>query len=305
MTSAALTAFPDGPVMLIEPFGAGGGPDLVARALARMLTNRWSHPVTVVNHPGAGSTAGPARVAGSPADGHTVLVTTSAHAYAAAFSLDLPYDPLDDFIPVAPLTKQPYVLVAGRHAGFATFSEFIAAARARPGSIRFGSTGTGTATHVGMEVLRRELGIDATHVPAKGEEGIADTIERVLARETDLVIAPIGITLSHLRSGELVALGVTTARRSRVIPQVVTIAEEGPVGFRFDFPIWYGTWVPSKTPPEVVRALADDIRSALAEPELRSWLIEHDGDPFPMSQPKFAMFVRSEAEVAARVAAEG
>jgi len=124
-------------------------------------------------------------VAISPADGYTVLVSTSAHAYGAAFALDLPYDPLEDFVPVAALTSQPYVLVAGSHAGFATLAELISVARAQPGSIRFGSTGTGTASHVGVEVLNRELGIDARHVPAHAEEGIVDTIHHILAGATD------------------------------------------------------------------------------------------------------------------------
>jgi tripartite-type tricarboxylate transporter receptor subunit TctC len=244
-------------------------------------------------------------VARSPADGHTVLVGTSAHAYGAAFALDLPYDPLEDFVPVAALTSQPYVLVAGSHAGFANLAELISVARARPGSIRFGSTGTGTASHVGLEVLKRELGIDSRHVPAQGEEGIVDTIHHILAGATDFAMAPIAITLPHLREGRLIALGVTTARRCRLIPDVVTLNEAGPAGFRFDFPIWYGTWVPSKTTPEVVRVLAEAIGSALEEPELRSWLTEHDAEPFAMSQSEFALFVRSEADIASRIAAAG
>jgi tripartite-type tricarboxylate transporter receptor subunit TctC len=102
--------YPTKPVRLIEPFGAGGGPDLVARALGQKLSESWGQPVTVENHPGAGSTAGPALVAKSPADGYTLLVNTSAQAYSAAFLKNLPYDPLKDFIPVAPLTSQPYVI---------------------------------------------------------------------------------------------------------------------------------------------------------------------------------------------------
>jgi tripartite-type tricarboxylate transporter receptor subunit TctC len=302
---AAANAFPGGPVQLIDPFGAGGGPDLVGRALAGPLANRWGEPVTVVNRPGAGSTAAPALVKGSAADGRTVLVSTSAHAYASGFSLDLPYDPLEDFTPVAPLTNQPYVLVAGAHIGIRTLTELIAVARTRPGSIRYGSTGTGTASHVGMELLRRELAIDATHVPAQAKEGIAETIDHVIVGESDLMIAPIAITLPHLGDDRLIPLGVTTLRRSRVIPDVVTLSEAGPSGFRFDFPIWYGTWVSSMTPPDIVWILAEAIASALTDPELQKWLIEHDGDPLGMSHAEFARFVRMEAEVAARIAAIG
>jgi tripartite-type tricarboxylate transporter receptor subunit TctC len=114
--------YPAKPVRIIDPFGAGGGPDLLARALALKLSELWGQPVTVENHPGAGATTGPALVAKSPADGYTLLINTSAQAYSAAISKNLPYDPLKDFIPIASLTNQPYVLVAGKPAGVALFA---------------------------------------------------------------------------------------------------------------------------------------------------------------------------------------
>src|SRR5579862_961444 len=124
--------YPTKPVRLIEPFGVGGGPDLVGRALAEKLTEFWGQPVTVQNVPGAGATAGPALVARSPADGYTLLVSTSAQAYSAVLLKNLLYDPLKDFIPVVPLTSQPYVLVACSPAGITTVSQLVAAAKARP-----------------------------------------------------------------------------------------------------------------------------------------------------------------------------
>ena len=135
-TSPAVLAqdYPTKPVRLIEPFGAGGGPDLLARALAKRLSELWDQPVTVENIAGAGATAGPAQVAKSPADGYTLLVNTSAQAYSAALLKNLPYEPLKDFIPIAPLTRQPYVLVAGKEAGFTTVGDLIATARAKPAS---------------------------------------------------------------------------------------------------------------------------------------------------------------------------
>src|SRR6202007_1707072 len=136
--------YPSKPVRMIEPFGAGGGPDLLARAISPKLSELWGQPVTVENHPGAGSTAAPALVAKSPADGYTLLVTTSAQAYSAALLKNLPYDPLKDFIPIAPLTSQPYVIVASKLAGIASVRELVAAANAKPGELKFGSTGMGT-----------------------------------------------------------------------------------------------------------------------------------------------------------------
>jgi hypothetical protein len=173
--------YPTKPVRLIEPFGAGGGPDLVGRALAQKLTEQWGQPVTMENISGAGATAGPAQVAKPPADGCTLLVTTSALAYSAALFKNLPYDPLKDFIPVAPLTSQSYVLVAGKLAGITTVSEQIAAAKAKPGHLKFGSTGMGTGSHLGIEKFNQAARIKAVHVPARQGEGIADTIANTVA----------------------------------------------------------------------------------------------------------------------------
>jgi tripartite-type tricarboxylate transporter receptor subunit TctC len=144
--------YPTKPVLVIKPFGAGGGPDLLARALAQQLSKLWGQPVTVENIPGAGATAGPAQVAKSPPDGYTLLLTTSAQAYSAVFSKALPYDPLKDFIPIVPLSSQPYVLVAGNSAGITTVGELIAAAKSKPGQLKFGSTGVGTGTHLAREI---------------------------------------------------------------------------------------------------------------------------------------------------------
>jgi tripartite-type tricarboxylate transporter receptor subunit TctC len=164
--------YPTKPVRLIEPFGAGGGPDLVSRALAPKLAEIWGQPVTVQEVPGAGATAGPAQVAKSPADGYTLLVSTTAQAYSAALLKSLPYDPLKDFIPVAPLTTQPYVLVTGKLTGITTVGELVVAAKAKPGQLKFGSTGMGTGSHLGIEKFNLAAGIKAVHVPARRGEGI-------------------------------------------------------------------------------------------------------------------------------------
>ena len=178
---ASANDYPARPVRIIEPFGAGGGPDLLARALAPKLSELWRQPVTVENIPGAGATAGPAQVAKSPADGYTLLINTNAQAYSAALLKDLPYDPLKDFIPVIPLTSQPYVLVAGKAAGVTTVAELIAAAKAKPGELKFGSTGIGTGTHIGIEKFNHAAGIKALHVPPLPSDSNADTLANAIA----------------------------------------------------------------------------------------------------------------------------
>src|ERR1700758_3964623 len=203
--------YPSKPVRIIEPFGAGGGPDLIARAISPKLSELWGQPVTVENHPGAGSTAAPALVAKSPADGYTLLVNTSAQAYSAALLKNLPYDPLKDFIPVAPLTSKPFVMVAGKSSGIATLGDLIATAKAKPGELKFGSAGLGTGTHLGAEKFNLEAGIKAVHVPGDTmPQAIADTV----AGRTTYLIAPISYAIGDIRAGKLRALGVTTKSRS-------------------------------------------------------------------------------------------
>jgi tripartite-type tricarboxylate transporter receptor subunit TctC len=289
--------YPSKLVRIIEPFGAGGGPDLLARAISPKLSELWGQPVTVENHPGAGSTAAPALVAKSPADGYTLLVTTSAQAYSTALLKNLPYDSLKDFIPVAPLTSQPYVLVAGKSTGITTIGELIAAAKAKPGELKFGSAGLGTGTHLGAEKFNLEAGIKALHVPGDTmPQAIADTV----AGRTTYLIAPISYAIGDIHAGKLRALGVTTKSRSHLLPEVPTIAEAGVPGF--NFPIWYGVWVPAGTPAGVVDKLAKDIARVMAAPELRAWLEEHGADRLSMAQPEFASFVVSESETAAGIA---
>ena len=240
--------YPSKPVRIIEPFGVGGGPDLIARAISPKLSKLWGQPVTVENHPGAGSTAAPALVAKSPADGYTLLVNTSAQAYSAAFSKSLPYDPLKDFIPVASLTRQPYVLVAGKWSGIATLGELIATAKAKPGELKFNSTGVGTGTHLGIEKFNLEAGIKAVHAPAQAGDAITDVIANTVAGGATYMMAPIQLAMADIRAGRLRALGVTTRSRSHLLPEVPTIAEAGVPGF--DYPIWYGVWRPLALLPE-------------------------------------------------------
>jgi tripartite-type tricarboxylate transporter receptor subunit TctC len=238
-------------------------------------------------------------VAHSPADGYTLLLNTSSQAYSAVLSKSLPYDPLNDFIPTASLTNQPYVLVAGKPAGVTTVGELIAAARAKPGELKFASTGIGTATHLGAVKFNLATGIKALEVLPRPSDAIADVLAGTIEGRTTYMFAPISITLAPIRDGKLFPLGVSTTQRSTLIPEVPTIAQAGVAGF--DFPFWYGVWVPAGTPAQVVDKLAKDIARALAEPGMREWLAKHGAVPMKMTQPEFARFVQSESENAARL----
>jgi tripartite-type tricarboxylate transporter receptor subunit TctC len=288
-----------GHMRLIEPFGAGGGPDIVARTIARPLSERLGRQVDVLNHAGGGSTEAPALVLAAPADGDTLLINTSAHAYSAVAVRDLPYDPLKDFVAVAPLTTQAYVVVAGRRAGISSLEELIRSANARRGPLRFGSSGVGTGTHIGTELLNRAIGINATHVPADPRDAIADVVAKVVRGTTDYAMSPISAAAGPLAAGDLVALGVTTAQRSPALPQVPTLAEAGAASY--DFPIWYGAWARADTPPAIVDGLTSDIAAAIAHPDVRELLASHGMQPLRMTRAEFSDFVDDEARRASQI----
>ncbi len=295
--------FPDRAVRIVDPFGAGGGVDVIARALAERLSAVWGQPAIVENQPGGGSTSAPALVATAPADGHTLLINTSAHAYSAALGSLLPYDPLQDFAPVAALTSQPYALVASARSGITSIGELIAAAQSRPGEVRFASAAMGTGTHLAVATLNRDIRITASHTPPGVTDAITDVIAATAAGHTTYAMLPIPPVAPYLQDGGLVALGVSTARRSRLLPDVPPLAEAGVTGF--DFPIWYGIWAPARTPPAIVSTLAGDIANVLAKAELLEWLIRHDAEPMRMTEEEFAGFVVSESERAALLLSTG
>jgi len=166
--------------------------------------------------------------------------------------------------------------------------------------MKFGSTGIGTGTHLGLVKFNLEAGIEAEHVPPQPGDAITDVIANAVAGRTTYMMAPIQLALADIRGGRLRALGVTTKKRSSLLPEVPTIAEAGVSGF--DYPIWYGVWVPAGAPDRVVHKLAKDIARALATPDLRDWIVKHGGDPMSMTQPEFARFVVRESESAARSA---
>jgi tripartite-type tricarboxylate transporter receptor subunit TctC len=296
MASAFAQGYPNKPVRIIVPFTAGSGADIVARKLSEKLTEFWGQAVVVENFVGAGGTVGSAEVAKSPPDGYTLLVNTSAHAVNVAAYNKLPYDPVRDFIDVAPLVSQPFVLVVGASAEVKTVSDLIAAAKATPGKLKVGSAGTGSGTHMAAEKFRLAAGIDVVHLPNKGgPEANADAI----AGRVTYWFSPIALALQPVADGKLVALGVTSARRSVLLPNVPTIAETGLTGF--EDTIWYGLWTPSATPTDAVNRLSTDVARALATPEVRDHFAKMGTEPMQMTRTEFARFVRSEIDGAVRV----
>ena len=286
--------YPIKPVQVIVPFTVGSATDVLARAVSQKLSELWGQPVAVENRAGAGGVVGADVVAKAPPDGYTLLIYGSGHAVSPAIYSKLPYDPMKDFTHIAPLATQPFVLVVGTSAGVRNVSELIAAAKAKPGQLKFGSAGAGSGTHFVAEKFKIAAGIDVVHVPYKGgPEANADTI----TGQITYWFPPLPIALNPILEGKLIPLGVTGAKRSLGLP---TVAEAGVAGF--EDTNWWGIWAPASIPANVADKLAKDVARALAAPDLREKFATLRFEPMSMTSAMFERFVRSEMEAAARVA---
>ena len=294
---AIAQSYPAKPVRVIIPISAGSGLDTIGRWVSQKLSGMWGQPVVVDNRPGAGGALGTAAAAKSSADGYTLLVSGSLHASNPALYTKLPYDSLKDFAEIAPLAALYQALVISPTAGVKNVSELIAAAKARPGQITFASPGTGSGVHFTGEKFRLAAGIDVVHVPYKGGP---EAMNDVMMGRVTYWIPSIGTALPLIKSGRLLALGVTSRERSGVLPDVPTLIEAGVANFENS--LWFGLWAPARTPRGIVDKLATDTGRALAAPDLREQFRTLVAEPMSMKPDEFARFVRSETETAARLA---
>jgi tripartite-type tricarboxylate transporter receptor subunit TctC len=252
--------------------------------------------VIVENRPGAGGTIGAALVAKSPADGYTLLVHSAAQAVNVSIYPTLPYDTTKDFVEVATLGGQPNVLVVAPSTGYRTVADLIAAAKKSPGALNFGSAGTGSGTHINGEKFKLAAGIDVVHIPYKGTpEAITDT----MTGRVTYFFSPISAALPNIREGKLVALGVSTAKRSSALPNVPTIAESGLPGF--DYNLWVGMFAPAGTPADVVDKINADVAKVLQTPDARERLAALGAEAMVMSPAEFRKFMRDEIDDSAKV----
>ena len=288
--------FPNKPVKIVVPFTAGSATDILARTLGQKLGEAWGQPVVIENRPGAGGTIGAGIVAKSPPDGYTLLVHSAAHAVNPAIYPNLSYDTIKDFAEVATLGGQPNVLVVAPSTGYKSVADLIAAAKKAPGALNFGSAGTGSGTHINGEKFKLAAGIDVLHIPYKGTpEAITDT----MTGRITYFFSPISAALPNIREGKLVALGVSTAKRSNALPSVPTIAESGLPGF--DFNLWIGMYAPAGTPTDIVDRINADVARVWAAPDVRERLAALGAEPMVMTPAEFRKFMRDEIEDSARV----
>jgi tripartite-type tricarboxylate transporter receptor subunit TctC len=289
-------SYPNKPVRLIISFTPGSATDIVGRIVAVKLAESWGQPVVPENRPGAGGSIGSAVVVQSAPDGYTLLANSSAHASNPAIYAKLPYDTLKDFTNLSPLAGQPNVLIVGPATGWKTLADFLGAAKAKPGELNFSSAGLGSGTHLNLEKLMLMTGTKVTHVPYKGTpEAIGDTI----AGRVCCYFAPITAAVPHVTGGKAVALGVSTTKRSALLPDVPTIAEAGVPGFEYN--LWVGLWGPPGMPADVAAKINKDVQAALASPDVRERLQKLGAEPMQMTIPEFTQFVQHEIADSQRI----
>jgi tripartite-type tricarboxylate transporter receptor subunit TctC len=299
---AAVMAFPAGDrpasaaganrlVRIVVPFAAGGGTDLIARTLADDMARTLGHPVIVENRAGAGTILGSSTVAHAAPDGHTLLMASFAHAVNPSLNPRLPYDTFAAFAPVALVARSFNIVVTNPDRPYRTLQELIAAAKAEPGKINFGSFGIGTSAHLAGELFKKMAGVNLVHVPYKGA---APAITDLLGGQIDVMFTTAASVAAHIQNGTLRPLAVTSADRVGLYPDLPTVAECGVPGYVAES--WYGVFAPARTPRDTVRTLAGSVHHAL-QSEAFARVKELEGLTLQGGSPEeLDAYVRSEAE---------
>ena len=288
-TTAFAQAFPSRPVRLIVPYAPGGSAEILARPIAVEMTKSLGQSVVVDFKPGGGSTIGANEVAKSASDGHTIVMMLSAHAINATLMPKLPYDTAKDFAPVTIAATLPLVVVVPAQSPIRSFQDLLAAARAKPGRLTFASAGPGNTSHLSVEYLKSQQGLDIVHVPYKGS---GPAIVGLLGGEVDFMFDSLSSSLPQIRAGKFRAIAMASAQRSRILPDVPTVAESGVPGF--DVSVWYAVLAAAGTPAPIVQRLNAEVIRAMRTPEARE-RIEGAGYDIVGSTPEQAdAFIRQE-----------
>ena len=263
----SLPGWPNRFVKLVVPFTPGGGIDGIGRILGARLSEMWGQQVVIENKPGAGGNIASEFVARSAPDGYTIYITAAGLAVNRYLFASINYDPLADFAPVTLICLFPNLLVVPNSSQVRSVNDLLALAKNNPGKVTFASPGHGSSPHMSGELFKYLAKVDLTHVPYRGA---SPAYTDVIAGRVDCTFAVMASGLPLVRSGQLRALGVTTAARVAAAPEVPTIAEAGVPGY--DTSSWFAFFVPAKTPPEIIRKMHADTVAALAEPQIRAKL---------------------------------
>jgi tripartite-type tricarboxylate transporter receptor subunit TctC len=299
-TGAFPQTYPNRPVRVIVPFASGGGSDTVGRVIAQALTASLGQGFVVENRTGAGGAIGAEAVAKSAPDGYTLLLgSTSEIVHLVNVSTKVPYDPVKDFAPVSLVGSVPMALTVNEAVAASSVQDLVRLAKAQPGKLSFGSGGTGTTTHLAVELFAATAGIKMTHVPYKGSGAI---IPDLLNGNLQLGMPLLPAILPQASSGKVRILAVSTAKRAPSLPNVPTLQESGVKDY--DTTLWTGILAPAGTPREIIAKLNGEIVGALARFEVREALGKQGAEPIPSTPEQFAAAIKSELQTMGKLVRE-
>ena len=288
-SAAIADDYPSRPVKIIVPFGAGGPTDVYTRAIAEELRKSLHQPFVMENRPGAGTTIGTDVVAKAPPDGYTLLMVSGTQTVNETLYTHRPYQLMRDLVPIAPLIDSDLVLVVHPSVPAKTASELLALARAKPGTLNYGSSGPGSNYHMAGELLKNLTGIDIVHVPYKGSTGARNDI---LGGQIQILFDSVPTMAPQIKAGMVRALGTSGKVRSPILPDVPTMAEAGVPGFNAT--LWVGFMAPAGTPKPIVDKLHDEITKILRRPDIKQAWEKTGATPIVMTQPEFKSFMESQ-----------
>ena len=296
--AAMAQAYPVKPIIIVNPFGAGGALDQLARNLAQKMTESMGQNVLVENRTGAGGNIGADFVAKSAPDGYILVMGSSAtHGInPSLYGTRMPFDAIKDFTPVSVSVVQKNVLVVNAAVPANSVKELIALGKAQPGKLSFGSAGTGTSQHLSGELFNSLAGIDMIHIPYKGS---AAAMTDLLGGQITMSFVDIPTAITHIKAGKLRALAVTSAQPSPALPDVLPLAQQGLA--TFDLKAWYGVLAPANTPRAIVLKLNAEITKALTSPDLRDKLLGMGMEPIALTPEQSAVYISAEIDRWAQV----
>jgi tripartite-type tricarboxylate transporter receptor subunit TctC len=287
----AQDAFPSKPVRLLVPFPAGGAVDIVARTIADDLGRRWGQSVVIDNRPGAGGVIATQALATAAPDGYTLILIATGHALNPHMYAKLPYDPFKDFTPLSLVGSAPNMLLVRTDSPFKSVTDVLTAARQRPGYLSYGHAGTGTSPHLAGELLKYMAKVDIRGIPYKGG---APSLNDLVGGHIPMSFNNVPESIAQIKAGSIRALGVTTAARTEVLPDVPTIAEAAVPDY--DTKVWWGFLGPANLPEAVKDKLARDCAEAVKTPAVLERLRALGASPAGSTPEVFADFIRAEYE---------
>jgi tripartite-type tricarboxylate transporter receptor subunit TctC len=288
-SQASAQAYPSKTVKIIVPFGAGGPADVFARVVAQHLTEQLKQTFVVEDRPGAGSIIGTNEVAKSAPDGYTLLLMSNTHTTNESLIKNKPFQLMRDFVPITPLNYSDLMMVVHPSVGVKTVKEFIALAKSKPGQLNYGSSGPGTPYHMAAELFKAMTGTKIVHVPHRSS---GDMRNDVLGGHVQMMFDAITVVAPSVRSGQLIALGVSGTKRASVMPNVPTIAEAGVPGYQST--IWLGLMAPKGTPKPVIDLLNKEVIKVMNRPDVKADWAKQGAVPMPMSPQDFDKYLRAD-----------